>query len=162
MDEQYRSLRNPVQNAPLFVIPDFSSMARAATTVGRLADQVLQEADTTVLVPKDQQEAFAREHLGVRLPPHMDGLPCGWHPDTHYHQDDLRPLTPTHSPYIGDARERTRLERSTPAGSWIVPQSSIVSARDSIPWRVTIDDDDSNADNNNNMSRASSSASSAV
>ena len=159
MDDQLRALRNPAQNAPLFLTADFSSMDRAALNVERLAEEALANQGRMVLVPRENQVAFAHTHLGVKLLPlpalplrtggssgggeataHDDDdeggsgssggpprgtLPAGWHPMTHYHTGDLRPLTPTHSPYIGNVRERTEAEFSTPAGSWLVSKEHV-------------------------------------
>jgi hypothetical protein len=62
--------------------------------------------DTTIVICKEQSAEYARKMLGIVVQ-----LPKDWNPATHYHQGDMRPLTPTY---------RDEKEYRTPAGGWIV------------------------------------------
>ena len=65
---------------------------------------------TTILVPKQDQPAYALEHFKIS---DLSALPADWNPYTHY--PDGRPITPVHPPVDKATYE-------TEDGAWIITQ----------------------------------------
>ena len=82
-----------------------------------LADKVLStvkaaQEDMTVIVPKNEQEIYARTKLEIF---NFEKIPPNWNPATHYHCGDFRPVTPTN-------QQKDPSEYETPEGSWVVEE----------------------------------------
>ena len=115
--EQYTVLKAKEYPNPSELVPDFSSIVRTAERVIAIADSALVNKDSTIIVPKAKQTDFARRKYKITIPEAV--LEAGWHPATHYHSGDFRPVTPTYSPRE-DFHTRERKAHFTPAGSWIL------------------------------------------
>jgi hypothetical protein len=76
-------------------------------------DYMSDTGETAIIVPKEQQPAFARKRYGIK---DLSVVPPKWNPLTHYRDGDFRPITPTH-----DAGEEGETKYETEDGSWVVP-----------------------------------------
>ena len=99
-------IRNQRISSTPIILPDFADVERMASNIMRLAENAIE--DDTIVISKEQQNIYARVHLGIST-----DLPRDFNPATHITYGDLRALSPT---LIHKQRE----EYETPAGGWIV------------------------------------------
>jgi hypothetical protein len=65
-----------------------------------------------IIVPREDQKQYVLDHCGV------DTVPSGWHPETHYHGNDWRQLTPSWPP-------TPRSYHWTDDGDWILHKEQL-------------------------------------